>query len=410
MKRFNLFKKPEVQSEWWELETMHKLCPNASYYVAMGQRSNGKTHAVLALMLDNYIKSNFKECGAYIRRMDEDMKGKSGNQLLANHVSYLKKKTGGAWDHFKFKATELCWYIARWEEVEVKHRDGTTTEERREITYPTPFLYGFSINGMESDKGPNYQNDDHRITTTLFDEFLTRRVYINGDQEPVLYFNILSTIIRNRTDVSNYLVANTVSQYCPYFDFLGIKASNINQMKPGQIDLYTYGENKENPEGTQKLVLEVTPKTEKVEATNAKYFAFDNPRLQMFKGFWEMDNWQLLPYKYNKEDVIFSYYIEWNDQTYTAEVIETEGVKVWTYIHKKTTPLKEEEDDIIFSDKASLRLNTFKNLLRPELKSKLLNFIKEQYASGSVYYQDLYTGEEINNYIRWCKEQGARGI
>lgn len=404
MKFKNVFKKPEKQSEWWELETMQKVCPNASYYVAMGQRSNGKTHAVLAKMLNKFIKSGFTEQGAYIRRNEEDMMGKKGRQLLANHTQYLKELTKGRWDHFKFSSSGPIWYLARWEDVEVKHKDGTISTERKEEVHPTPFLYGFSINTMESDKGPNYQNDETRITTTLFDEFLTRRFYIGGDQEPVFYFNILSTIIRTRTDVENYMISNTVSQMCPYFDFLGIQASNIAKMRPGQIDLYTYGDSPENPEGTLHLVLEITPTTEKVDATNAKYFAFDNPRLQMFKGFWEMDNWQLLPCKYEPKDVIFKYYIKWNNYTYTAEVIEQEGNKVWTYIHKKTTPLREEEDDIIFSKEASLKDNYFQNIYRPGATTKVFSFITQQFQTNSVYFQSLYVGEEINNYLRWCKE------
>ena len=401
----NVFKKEEKQNEWWELDTMYSVCPHASYYMAMGQRSNGKTHAVLAKMLEKFIKSNFKQQGAYIRRNEEDMMGKKGKQLLANHVQYLKKLTRDEWDHFKFSASGPIWYLAKWEEVEVKHRDGEVSTERREKVYPTPFLFGFSINTMESDKGPNYASSEgERITTTLFDEVITRRFYIDGDQEPVLYFNLLSTIIRDRTDVENYLISNTVSQYCPYFDFFGIQPSNIAKMRPGQIDLYTYGESKDNPEGTQHLVLEITPTTSKVEATNAKYFAFDNPRLQMFKGFWEMDNWQLLPQKYEPSEVILNYYIKWNNNIYTAEIIEQEGHKIWTYIHKKTTPLREEEDDIIFSKEASLKENYYQNILRPEVKAKVFELIVQQFNTNSVYFQSLYTGEEINNYLRWCRE------
>jgi len=404
MKFKNVFKKAEKQTEWWELDTMRSVCPHASYYVAMGQRSNGKTHAVLAKMLDNFIKSKYKEQGAYIRRNEEDMMGKKGRQLLANHIDYLKKLSKGEWDHFKFSASGPIWYLAKWEEVEVKHRDGEITTEKKETICPTPFLFGFSINTMESDKGPNYASEDARITMTLFDEFITRRFYIDGDQEPVFYFNILSTIIRNRTDVENYMISNTVSQYCPYFEFLGIKPNNVARMRPGQIDLYTYGESQDNPEGTQHLVLEITPTTEKVNATNEKYFAFDNPRLQMFKGFWEMDNWQLLPSKYEDKDVVLKYYIKWNDNLYTAEIIEQEGNKIWTYIHKKTTPLREEEDDIIFCKEASLKDNYYQSIYKPGVKAKVFDFIVQQFNTNAVYYQNLYTGEEINNYLKWCKE------
>ena len=395
----NIIKKPELQDEWWELETANKLAPQAAYIMAVGQRANGKTYAVLAEILKKWIKSEYKEQGAYIRRYEEDMQGKKGKQLLASHVGLLKQLTKD-WDHFKFKSSEPAWYLAKWQVRTQKHRDGTEDEIKEEIVQELPFMWGFSINNMESDKGPNYQSEQTRVTTTIFDEFITRRFYINGDQEPVLYFNILSTIIRDRTDVKNYLIANTVSQFSPYFEFLGIDNVNVQNMKPGQIDLYNYGEEEEGGQ----LVFEMTPTTKKVSKTNAKYFAFNNPRLQMFKGFWEMGNWQLMPEKYNREQVIYTFYIQWNKKNYTADIIQNKDGKLWTFIYNKSTELKKKPEDLIFGKCEELRLYSFTNILKPEYNIPVLNLIKNQVLSNNVYYQSLFIGEEFNNYVKWCKE------
>ena len=54
------------------------LAQNADYNIIYGERSNGKTTAVLRYGLDDHIKSGYVNQIAIVRRWEEDFKGKNG--------------------------------------------------------------------------------------------------------------------------------------------------------------------------------------------------------------------------------------------------------------------------------------------------------------------------------------------
>ena len=52
---------------------------NATYNIAIGERSNGKTYACLERRIKNYLDSGLVNQGAIIRRWAEDLKTYRGN-------------------------------------------------------------------------------------------------------------------------------------------------------------------------------------------------------------------------------------------------------------------------------------------------------------------------------------------
>ena len=54
-----------------------------------------------------------------------------------------------------------------------------------------------------------------------------------------------------------------------------------------------------------------------------KYFAFNNPKLEMITGgAWELSLYPHLPYKYKPKNVVLTYYIEFNDNIFEDFVDE----------------------------------------------------------------------------------------
>ena len=80
----------------------------------------------------------------------------------------------------------------------------------------TVMAYALSISEVEHMKSSSYEN----VTSVIFDEFLTRRVYLV--HEFVSFMNVLSTIIRKRENVQIFMLGNTVNRYCPYFSEMGL--------------------------------------------------------------------------------------------------------------------------------------------------------------------------------------------
>lgn len=350
------------------------------YNVIFGMRSNGKTYACLVHGLKEHYKNG--SAIAYIRRYREDFVGKRGDQLFAALCANneIAKATEGKYDRVIYRAKR--WYLAYFD-----------NNKQEVIRAEQPFCYGFSLTEMEHDKSVSYPT----IRTIIFDEFITRQYYLND--EFVLFQNVLSTIIRDRNDATIFMLGNTVNKYCPYFKDMGLR--HITEMKAGSIDIYKYPKN---------LKVAVEYCAEPKELTTGKnsrpsdiYFAFDNPKLEMITGgSWEIDIYPHLPEKYTPKDIMFSYFIEFDQQLLQADIVAKQldsGTPVcFTFIHVKTTPIKDPDHDILFTLVPSARPNVFRNILRPisDIDRKISHFFK----TYKVFYQDNEVGELVKNYMK----------
>lgn len=364
------------KNKYYSLSEIDKL--HAKYNVIIGGRSNGKTYSCLQKIIKIYAE-NGKQ-GAIIRRWDDDLKGKAGKQMFAGLVSEgeIRKATNGKWTEIYYNSR--MWYFAK----------KSTDSNGKEITTHdnTPFCYGFSLSDMEHDKSISFPD----ITTVVFDEFLTRTLYMTD--EFIIFQNVLSTIIRNRTDVTIYMLGNTVNKYCPYFAEMGL--TRIKEMQQGSIDLYTYGDS------GLKVAVEYCAPLEKSKRSSDVYFAFDNPRLNMIKtGDWEIDIYPHCPCQFEARDILFTYFIVFDDYICQCEIIRHDNME-FTFIHRKTTKLKNPDEDLIFSNSFDPRPNYRRRVSRP--LDKLGERIYYYFKSEKVFYSDNETGEVINNYLKWSKQ------
>ena len=351
----------------------HILNKHAQYNIIFGERSNGKSFSVLSHGLKKYAKTGEKM--AIIRRWNEDFTGKRGQQMFSaiESAGLVDKYTEGKYTGIYYYASR--WYLCRYNE------DG-----KREVDN-TPFAYGFSITSGEHDKSSNYPD----ITTVLFDEFLTRRGYI--PDEFVLFMNTLSTIIRGRKNVTIFMLGNTVNKYCPYFKEMGL--AHIAKMRPGDIDVYKYGES-----GLRVAVEYIAP-TKHGKASDI-YFAFDNPKLSMITGGeWEIDIYPHCPVKFKPNEILFTYFILFNDNILQCEIVQ-HGDMCFTFIHRKTTPIKDEENAIIYCTDFYATHNRRRKITKPvdSIDKKISSF----FIKDKVFYSDNEVGELVRNYLIWCNK------
>ena len=349
------------------------LKKNAVYNVIIGERSNGKTYSVLKYALKQRIEHGGQV--AIVRRWKEDISGRRAadiwKALLANDE--VSKLSNGQWNGVTYWAGKfyLCNYDN--EGKPIYNADSDTLG------------YCFSLSDTEHNKSISYPY----ITTILFDEFMTKHVYLQD--EFVLFMNTVLTIVRQRTNVKIFMLGNTVNKYCPYFQEMGL--THVLQMEQGTIDVYTYGD-------SELTVAVEYCATLKASRKNNFYFAFNNPRLEMItSGAWELDIYPHLPVKYRPCDVQFTYFICFNGQVYQCEIVEVKGVP-FTFIHDKTTPIKDTDKDLIYTLEYNPKLNYRRNILKPltKLEERILWF----YKSDRVFYQDNTVGDAIHNYLKIC--------
>lgn len=348
------------------------LSKNAQYNVIFGERSNGKTYSVLKYSLERFCK--YGEQLAIVRRWQDDFTGKRGSTMFDSLVSNgeVTKLTNGEWSGIYYWGSR--WFLCKFD------------ENGKRVNSEIPFAYGFSISSMEHDKSTSYPN----ITTICFDEFLTRTSYL--PDEFVLFMNVVSTIVRHRTNVKIFMLGNTVNKYCPYFSEMGL--SHIKEQKQGSIDIYRYGDSE------LIVAVEYCSNQNKQGKESDLYFAFDNPKLSMITGgTWEIDIYPHCPLKYKQKDIMFKYFIDFNGDLLQCEIINVDN-KCFTFIHRKTTELKDTDNDLIYTTEFSEKPNYRRKITIPITKTE--KKILEHYKTDKVFYSDNEVGEIVRNYLMWC--------
>ena len=286
--------------KYYSIRPIIKQFPDAQYFVVFGERSNGKTYSTLDYCLERYFTHHEKF--AIIRRYREDMKGKRGAQIFENLTNnkIIEKYSKGRWNG-------IYYYSQRWYLIK---RDG----DDKKIVDEEPFAYGFALTEVEHDKSSSYPE----VKNIVFDEFITRNAYL--PDEFVKFTNAISTIVRERNDVKIFMLGNTVNQYCPYFEEMGL--TNVRKMEQGKIDLYTYGTT------GLKVVVEYSTLPSKHKKSDV-YFAFNNPKLKMITGgAWEIAIYPRLTkeMKYAPKDVLGHYFIKFKENLLMCEIIKKEDM------------------------------------------------------------------------------------
>lgn len=344
---------------------------NADYNIIFGERSNGKTYAVLEYILKNYIERG--EQGAYIRRWKIDIQGRRAETLFDGLINenVIYNLTHGQFSNIIFNSGK--WYLASYDE-----------KIKKFIPDIEPFCFAFALNDVEHDKGTTYP----KVTTVFFDEFLTRRAYL--PDEFIIYCNVLSTIIRYRDNVKIFMVGNTVNKFCPYFAEMGLK--HVEQMEQGKIDSYSYGD-----ENKLTIAVEYCGELNKKGKPSDKFFTFDNAKLQMItNGKWELAIYPHLTEKYKHNDVVFSIFVVFQNKIIQGDIVQTK-TSLFLYFHRKTTPIQDDTQDFIFTLEPSAKPNIKRNLLGAT--SRIQQKITYLFKSDLVFYQDNDCGEIIRNYI-----------
>lgn len=353
---------------------------DAYYYLIIGERSNGKTYDAIYKALTEHVESGYKDTFALVRRWKEDMIGRRGDSMFSSlecngdGKNVVSKITKGKFDRVVYRARR--WYLGKWD-----------SDIQKTVREEEPFCYGFALSDMEHDKGASYPT----ITTIIFDEFITRVSYLRD--EFTLFMNVVSTIVRKRRNVKIFMLANTVDKYNPYFDEFGL--TNAKNMKQGTIEVYKYGEK------GFKLAIEYCAPEKKSKTNESPYFAFDNPALEMITGgAWEVDMYPHCPIKFRPKDILYTYFICYYDEILQCEIVLKES-NYFTYIHRKTTPLKDEENDIIFSPIQKPLINWHTHINKPAfpIHEKIWRLFK----MNKVFYQDNTVGETVRSYLKLCE-------
>lgn len=368
--------------KYYDISHLLKDYPGAYYYMVFGERSNGKTYSAINYALERYFKHG--EQFAYIRRFGEDIKRKNLQTLLDSHVENkrIEELSGGTFSLVNYTGGKFIAYS-------YDENSGKIANDKH------PMGYAFDLNAMEHHKSVSYP----KITTIIFDEFLSRQGYLQN--EFVLFMNTLSTIIRDRDNVVIFMIGNTVNKFCPYFSEMGL--THIKEQKPGTVDIYTYSDT------NLKVVVEYCdPISKRGGKKSDTYFAFDNPQLKMITtGAWEIAIYPHLINRYRPKDVVYNFFIDFDETILHCELVTTDK-EYFIFVHPKTTPIKDENEDIVYTNIPNAKWNYRLGITNQSDKLSLT--IRRMIVENRVFYSDNETGEVLRNYILWSNQySGIKG-
>lgn len=369
MAKINIFKH-NIRG-WYRLNQIDKT--KARFRMIFGQKSNGKTYAVLEKVLREYVEKGRQ--AFYIRRYGEDLRTKLIGTLFekGNLKEILKDSEYDFVDYFN-----SSFYLAKLD------------DKGKVIREPQPFMYCASLNNSSHISGTHYPSEN--IYYIFFDEFLTRSYYLVNEFQ--LFMHLISDIVRQYDIATIYMVGNTVSWDCPYFREMNIYKAESMQL--GEIRVYDHGQ------GTT-IAVEYADGTG-LHLDSKVYFAgFENPALRMItRGSWEIPTYPHLPEEFYKHTNVANVFIKYGDKIVHGDIFKYKG-SFAIYFHDKTSPIQLGRHDIVLGENVNEYYPQCEyNILSPTTRYGYM--IRDALNQGRVFYQDNFIGEYVNNYLKYCKQ------
>lgn len=236
------------------------LATNSDFNLIIGQRGNGKTYSICKLFLDEYkrIRKRF----VYVRRWADDIKGYRAEQLFEPLKDYVIKIFGDGY------------YIQFY-----RHKYYLCNEAGEKLD-----CIGYAVALSEAAHTKSVAFVD--VKYILYDEFIQMSGESVLRDEMSKFENTLSTIIRSKTDIKVFLLANTVSKFSPYFIHFGI---DINKVDQGTIITKEYPT---DDKGVLRVSLEYCAYNEAIARKVSKYILSSK---MITTGQWEIPETDDIP-------------------------------------------------------------------------------------------------------------------
>lgn len=277
--------------------TLKRLLENdCEYNMILGARSNGKSYAVKHYCIEDYWKNGKKFI--YLRRFGVEIKV-SMVEAYFNDAD-IQKITKGERDCISIYRSGI--YLAHYDDT-----DGRVVRDEQ-----IGMVMSLSLQShYKSMSMLEYKN-------IIFEEFITNSCYIDNETNELQ--QLVSTIARN-TKVKVFLIGNTISRLCPYFNEWQLY--NIPKQKQGTIEVY-HMKTESKDENGEPLTVNVA--VELCEEPNVKStMFFGSVSKSMTGGTWETEEQAHLPFEYSDCKPIYSLTVVTHNMFYVMEILNKDN-------------------------------------------------------------------------------------
>ena len=352
-----------MKQKYYSLNNILKQ--DCEYYVLLGERSNGKSYAVKHYCINDYLKNGNKLI--YLRRYTVETKNSMTEAYFADVD--VSKITKGEYDSIIVFRGEI--YFAR-----------NDPDTGKLIKADDNFGMVMSLSISTHYKSMSlleYKN-------LIFEEFITKSLYL--DNEPDMLQQLVSTIAR-RTRIHVFLIGNTISRLCPYFNEWQLY--NIPNQKQGTIEIYRMTTSQQNEDGTP-VVIQIAVEICENSGNNSKMF-FGTASHAIINGSWESSEQPHLLYPFDEYEVLYEAAVKQHNMVYAMNILRREN-EMLLYVYPLTKKIRCKR--IIQEQYSEDMWTTSKLIALTKGDKMILTLIK----MGNICYSDNLTGTEfINNVL-----------
>lgn len=346
---------------------------SGKYIIDISERDTGKTTnwMLLAMTIHKLYGSEI----VYIRERTDMITPKNSKELFKTilQFNYVEKLTEGKYNNIRYSSRR--WYY--WNDE--------TGEEDLE-----PFMLGWGLD-ENYDKKSSVQLPDSDII--IFDEFISPHNYMD---EFVTYEDSIKSIIRERDSPLMVLLANTTDLHSHWFKEFEVY-DEIQKLQPGEhMEIVT-------AQGTTVDIgfVGYTEKTmsEHRKRHNAKFFGFNNPKLNAIRGGgWAMRVYQ---HPYREKDttsILQNRYIRHNGTLMRLELMYNDKHGYYVVVHRA---YEIQDDSVIYCLDTQLESRQFKYKWG---LGKIDKKLWDLYTRNKWTYVSNSEGSLVDDYIRSIKK------
>ena len=353
-------------NEYYTYDDIDKT--GAKYRIIIGERSNGKTYGFKQKALLNFVEHGKQF--AYLRRFEEEV---------------LPKRLGAYWsdltdwalpilrEHYPYESFLILPKAGKW----TLYGYGDNIKKKEAIG---DLGYYFSLNQTIYDKSTAYPD----INLICFEEFITDKRELTD--EFTTFINFISTIKRKRTDVTVYMLANTINRNSQILEAMHI---NVRDLAQGEIKKYTYY----GDDGVENTVAIEYCRHYAQTGASESYFVFGHQQEDMIvKG-----TWQTKAYPQFSPDEFYSMSPQF------GVILNTDSIKLYVYV---TQDKKGDLKGYVSENRLSSRIDyfTFNNkTTNPQFSSfnfssnlpgalKLQQVLYTMFVNGAIKYESNLVG------------------
>lgn len=343
------------------------LDTESEYNMLLGERSNGKSYSVKEfVLLCAYNIENYKF--GYLRRWREEIKSVKVENYFTDMP--IEELTNGEYNTISVYRSEIFFATYTDKGVERGKKIGNV----------------FCLTGETHYKSESYPD----IEDLIFEEFITDSGYLPNEVGKLM--SLVSTIARRRK-LRVWLIGNTLSRLCPYFNDWQLK--NVPKQKQGTIEIYKCKTEEMDENGNNSYIQIAVEYCSSI--TKGKMF-FGQKAKMIVGGVWDCEVHPKLYEKYEHYKNLYRVLYEYTSFKFMINLLEDKDKQLVLYVYPYT---KETPKNIrVVSDKFSVnRLTTYQltNLTKGDI------LVNRLLAERKICFSDNLTGTE---FFQIKKERG----